>query len=495
MNILSPSYRATLAATDTIASIKALVARLEKDDAIRAAIEFALGEANLDPASSDSNLLSVLHLTLEALRESHRRFHDMLDNVELISLMLSSTGTITFCNDCLLQLTGWTRREVLGKHWFEMFVPPELAVRKVHLSLLTGATESRHHTNEILTRSGQRRTIQWNNSLLRSASGEVTGSASIGADVTERVQREQDLQRFRLVMDATADAIYLVDRISMRFVDINGAACRMLGYDREEILALSPEQIYSFDREQLMCNWDRLIERGNAADMIETSHRRKDDSWVPVEVERRAVRSNDRWIIVVVARDISVRKQAEAESRFQALLLNTVGEALVASDTSGNICYWNAQAEQLYGWSASEAIGRNMARILFTDPLRESAAILPEVSRGGTWRGENEARQKDGARLDVQLSVAPVFDSTAQLTGVICVSRDISERRAAERALRRSNERFELVTRATNDIVWDWDLRTDTLWWSENMSSTFGYDRLDLDRGMESWCEPIHLDD
>jgi len=61
--------------------------------------------------------------------------------------------------------------------------------------------------------------------------------------------------------------------------------------------------------------------------------------------------------------------------------------------------------------------------------------------------------------------------------------------------LRRSNERFELVTRATNDIVWDWDLRTDTLWWSENMGSTFGYDRLDLERGMESWYEPIHLDD
>ncbi|QBB72128.1 EAL domain-containing protein [Pseudolysobacter antarcticus] len=497
MTISSPSRQSALSSADTIARIKALIGQLEIDDVLRAAIEFALGEASLDPASGDSNLLSVLHQTLDALRESNRRFHDMLDNVELISVILSPAGTITFCNDYLLQLTGWARNDLLGKNWFEMFVPPELALHKVHSVLLTGATEPRHHINEIVTRWGERRIIQWNNSLLRSAAGEVTGTVSIGADVTERVQREQDLQRFRLVMDATADAIYLVDRISMRVIDVNGAACRMLGYDREEILALSPEQIYSFDREQLMRNWDRLIELGNAADIIETSHLRKDGSWVQVEVERRAVRTDDNsWIIVGVARDISLRKQAEDELRFQALLLNTVGEALVASDRLGNIRYWNAQAEQLYGWSASEVIGQNMACILFTDPLHEFAVtILPEVSQGQTWRGENAAQRKDGTRLYVQLSVAPVQDAAKQLTGLICVSRDISKRRATERALRRSNERFELVTRATNDIVWDWDVSTDTLWWSENMGSTLGYDRLDLDRGMESWYEPLHPDD
>jgi len=496
MTISSPSRQPRFSSADTIAGIKALAGQLEKGDALRAAIELALGAANLDPTSSDGNLLGALQLALAALGESNRRFNDMLDNVELISLMLSPTGTITFCNDCLLHLTGWTREEVLGKNWFEMFVPPELGLAQVHSSLLAGEVKPRHHSNEILTRSGERRIIQWNNSLLRSTSGEVIGTASIGADMTERVRREEELQRFRLVMDTTADAIYLVDRISMRFIDVNGAACRMLGYSREEILALPPEHVYAFSREQLGRNWDSLIERGNAPDMIETRHRRKDGSYVPVEVERRAVHTNASCIIVGVARDISVRKQAEEELRFQALLLNTVGEALVASDSLGYIRYWNAQAEQLYGWPASESIGQNVTGIIFTDPLHEFAAtILPEVSRGDTWRGENAARHKDGTRLYVQLSVAPVFDSAGQLTGLICVSRDISKRRAAERALRRSNERFELVTRATNDIVWDWDLRTDTLWWSENMGSTFGYDRLDLERGMESWYEPIHLDD
>jgi PAS domain S-box-containing protein len=133
----------------------------------------------------------------EVLRESERRFSDMLGNVELLSLMLDSEARVTYCNDYLLRLTGWRREEVIGGDWFELFLPPENVgrLRGIHGELLADLPKAWHQENEILTRSGERRLIHWNNSVLRSRSGEVIGTASIGEDMTEQKKIESELRQ------------------------------------------------------------------------------------------------------------------------------------------------------------------------------------------------------------------------------------------------------------------------------------------------------------
>jgi diguanylate cyclase (GGDEF)-like protein/PAS domain S-box-containing protein len=132
----------------------------------------------------------------QKLRESERRFTDMLENVELVSVMRDREERITYCNEYLLLLTGWKREEVIGRNWIELFLPPEIAEEKKRLfaELLLDKPETRHHESEILTRTGMHRLIHWNNSVLRSAQGEVIGTASIGADITEIKLAEQALQ-------------------------------------------------------------------------------------------------------------------------------------------------------------------------------------------------------------------------------------------------------------------------------------------------------------
>jgi diguanylate cyclase (GGDEF)-like protein/PAS domain S-box-containing protein len=122
------------------------------------------------------------------LRESERRFSDMLGNVKLVSMMLDREARITYCNEFLLELTGWRMEEVFGRDWFALFVPPELMGLKdgFFAALLANETQAWHHDNDILTRSGERRVIRWNNSVLRSGAGDVIGTASIGEDITER---------------------------------------------------------------------------------------------------------------------------------------------------------------------------------------------------------------------------------------------------------------------------------------------------------------------
>jgi PAS domain S-box-containing protein len=124
----------------------------------------------------------------DELRESDRRFSDMLGNLELVSMMLDRDARVTYCNDHLLRLTGWQRDEVIGQNWFSLFLAPKLVeeMRSVQSALLENQPIARHHENEIMTRSGERRLIRWNNSVLRSPSGDAIGTASIGEDITEQ---------------------------------------------------------------------------------------------------------------------------------------------------------------------------------------------------------------------------------------------------------------------------------------------------------------------
>jgi PAS domain S-box-containing protein len=118
--------------------------------------------------------------------------------------MLDREARITYCNEYLLSLTGWRLEEVIGKNWFEVFLPAEVGdVRLVWAALLANQPDAWHHENDILTRSGERRLIRWNNSVLRSGSGEVIGTASIGQDITQRkaaenvlTQHTAELERF-----------------------------------------------------------------------------------------------------------------------------------------------------------------------------------------------------------------------------------------------------------------------------------------------------------
>ena len=131
-----------------------------------------------------------------ALRESERRYSDMLGTVDLIAMALDRDARVTFCNDYLLRLTGWRREEVLGANWFELFIPAGTdELKATFVSLLNDLPTAWHNENELLTRSGERRLVRWNNTVLRSTSGEVIGTASIGEDITERKSLEVQLRQ------------------------------------------------------------------------------------------------------------------------------------------------------------------------------------------------------------------------------------------------------------------------------------------------------------
>jgi len=136
-----------------------------------------------------------------------------------------------------------------------------------------------------------------------------------GTRLEEEVRvRTADLQRFRTAMDATADAIFLIERSSMRFVEVNATACAMLGYSRDELLALGPGPLVPEQGVRIEEAFDEIIRMNSGgARTEECLMLRKDGSSFLAEVSRQAQLSRGNWIIVEVVRDLTERMEARRQ--------------------------------------------------------------------------------------------------------------------------------------------------------------------------------------
>ena len=198
-----------------------------------AALAAQLAAANERLSASNRNEDALRHEMVDriamerTLRESQRRFSDLLRNVQLVSLMLDDEARITYCNGFLLKLTGWEEEEVIGKNWFDTFVPPENAsLRATFRDLLDDHPSAWHHENEIVTRTGERLLIQWDNTILRDPAGEVIGTASIGKDVTDTRRSEQRIRRLSRVHAMLSGIGTLIVRAGSR-EELFREACRL----------------------------------------------------------------------------------------------------------------------------------------------------------------------------------------------------------------------------------------------------------------------------
>ena len=124
--------------------------------------------------------------------------------------------------------------------------------------------------------------------------------------------------------------------------------------------------------------------------------------------------------------------------RFQARLLDAVGQSVVATDLEGKVTYWNRAAEELYGWSSEEALGRKLGDLTISEDSSDLVdEVASELRAGRSWSGETLLRCKDGSYVPVFGTATPLFDDRGNLAGMIGVTTDMSERKALEAELER----------------------------------------------------------
>jgi PAS domain S-box-containing protein len=145
-------------------------------------------------------LAHSLRTAAEQATESERRFRELLENVQLAALMFDVSGTITFCNDYLLAITGWTRAELIGHSLTEIVAPEHRdEVGAAIQRAAAGEAPAPPSDYAVRTKTGQTRWVQWNHARLRSTTGKSAGFASVGVDITDhRALEEQYLQAQKL---------------------------------------------------------------------------------------------------------------------------------------------------------------------------------------------------------------------------------------------------------------------------------------------------------
>jgi PAS domain S-box-containing protein len=163
---------------------------------------------------------------------------------------------------------------------------------------------------------------------------------------------------------------------------------------------------------------------------------RKDGSLVAVEVQATPVELPSGTIYVSILRDITARKQVEEQLAFQADVLSQVSDAVIAIDNKHQITYWNPAAEQLYGFTAAEVLGRPVEEVThyqWFNPADEPAAYETLTARS-SWQGENWHATRHGEPLHVESTVSVLKDTAERPIGLLAVIRDITERKRAEEA-------------------------------------------------------------
>jgi PAS domain S-box-containing protein len=163
---------------------------------------------------------------------------------------------------------------------------------------------------------------------------------------------------------------------------------------------------------------------------------------VSIELGLSVVGSGDRLRVVAFIHDISERKEAEARSRRCETIVGSSGEAILSSSLEGTIESWNPAAERLYGYSAKEMIGASVALLRTADHLDDVARVRRKLGEGRSVSLETRERRKDGSLVDIAVALSPLFDDAGDVTGVVSIVRDETERNRAAARLTEAHSRF-----------------------------------------------------
>ncbi|WP_348643599.1 PAS domain S-box protein [Rhizobium lusitanum] len=353
------------------------------------------------------------------------------------------------------------------------------------------------------------------------------GLATIGVDSGSpqplsriRSSREEALrvseERFRLLVDNTLDDFFLHD-MTGRFLDVNDRACNNLGYSREELLGMRAVDLsLDLNQEEKEEIWKRM--QPGAAVTVFSHHRRKDGSIFPVEVRLSCHLIDGEKLFLGLVRDITERVEAEeairrlnfeleervAERTRQlqetADILQSVTDsatdAIMLKDTEGRFLIFNRAAERDSGFSAAAIAGKTAAEVFGEELGSRITAIENRVlTTGETITVEETLPMKHGPRTFLNTR-SPRLDADGKVIGMVAISRDITERKAAESELRIERERLALAAQVGGLGIWDYDIQNGRLYCDPHWYRIVGIDpTVARISSIEDFRPYIHPDD
>lgn len=174
-------------------------------------------------------------------------------------------------------------------------------------------------------------------------------------------------------------------------------------------------------------------------------------------------------------------------------------DAIICIDTKEAITFWNKQAEVIFGWKEKEALGQQLSELIVPEPFRKyHREGMKHYLKTGEGKALNvllelSAIKRNGEEFPIELTVIPIKQGEELF--FCAFIRDITERKKSETSIIQANERFEKVTQATNDAIWDYDVVNNSLFWGKGFQTLFGYNLEVIQPSFDLLASRIHEDD
>jgi len=410
-----------------------------------------------------------------ALRDSEDRFRSLFNDAPFGYHELDLDGTIRTVNRTEAEMLGHAPESMIGRSILEFIAPcsrekAEAAIRE----WLQGEKDVRVVERNFLTSDGRERVMAVESRVIRDRDGTITGLRSTLQDITRRKQTEAALvaseRRARALFEGIDDVVFVHDREG-RILDANTAACRRLGYSREELLTLKTSDI---DDPEFASGYEARV-RTQFRDgrlQCEGRHRAKDGRVIPVDINTSTISLEDQPVVLAVIRDITERKaleetrkqyaesqlqstteleaknraMAQSEARYRQLTEGCL-DAIVVTDQDGKIVLFNFAAERTFGYTAEEVLGTPFINLMPEDLRDDLITGLQNYLRehddcfvGHTL--EMQGHRKDGSSFPLEISLSAIdVAGELQFLGAI---RDLTERQRM-RAMLTQSERLASI--------------------------------------------------
>ena len=390
----------------------------------------------------------------------NRQLAEIIDGIPGIVWMASrdsgATGQpIDFVSPYVETMLGYSVQEWLStpNFWLSI-VHPDDRDRAASVAAAAYATGD-PHSNQFrwITKDGRTLWVESHATVVRDETGTSIGLRGVTFDISARKRMEEELRQSQQLLN---DTPFMLTRCSrdLRYVFVSHAYAQMLGREREDIQGRQIADLMGADGFATVAPY---IERVLTGDRVEYE---TDVNFAGVGTKSLRVvytpdigaeERVDGWIASIV--DITDHKSAQDARALLASMVASSFDAIITKNLQGTITSWNAAAEQLFGYTAAEMIGKPIRLLIPPDRQSEEDEILARIGRGERIEHFETVRlAKDGRDLTLSLTISPVRNAAGTVIGASKIARNVTEMRRAEAERLRLMEENAIITQSINDV-------------------------------------------